>query len=657
MNRLSVRPLPSKRMFVSLLLFLGLLVPTMARADEADVQTAWRLLDYIAVDYSGAVAGGRVVNDLEYAEMREFSATVGTYLGDLPAGPQKARLITEAQDLARAIERRRAPAEVETIARGLAGDLLAAYPVPLGPPSTPDLARGGALYAQSCAACHGATGAGDGAQGVGLEPVPIDFTDRVRARGRSSFAFYQVIHQGLEGTAMQSYAELSTRDKWALAFHAGRYAYPEALAQRGKTIWEGDAALRARIPNLEALAGLTPVSLGRDIGEDKANAVIAYLRGHPDAVAGSGGIESLAIARDLLARSVEVYAAGDRKAAADLALAAYLDGFEPVETLLASRNGDLVAQVERAMGELRTAIARGAPIDDVRARAGELAGLFDEAEAALAPDQASTASTFFGAFAILLREGLEALLIVIAMITFLIRAERRDLLRYVHAGWLGALIAGVGTWWVATNLISISGANRELTEGFGSLLAAAILLFVGIWMHGKAQAGAWQAYVRHKLDKALSHGSVWLLFGLAFVAVYREVFETIIFYAALGSQGQGVAMVGGMALAAVLLAVVAWAMLRFTRNLPIGKFFAYSAGLIALLAVVLAGKGVAALQEGGMIGFTALGGFPRSPILGIYPTLETVAAQAITILLLAGGYIYSRRAGPVVGDAIPVGEN
>lgn len=656
MNRLSLPP-ASKRLILSLLILCGLLVPTMARADDADVQTAWRLLDYIAVDYREAVADGRVVNELEYAEMREFSATVGDYIGELAPGPEKSRLQSEAQRLIGAIEQKRAPADVEEIAHRLASDLLAAYPVPLAPPATPNLARGATLYTQSCASCHGATGAGDGAQGAGLDPSPIDFTDRARARQRSPFAFYQVIHQGLEGTAMQSYANLSTMDQWALAFHVGRYAYPDTLAERGREIWASDASLRARIPDLEALAGLTPASLGRDIGEDKAIAVIAYLRGHPDAVARTVGIESLATARALLARSVEAYAAGDRDAAGDLALAAYLDGFEPVETLLAARNGALVAQVERVMGGLRTAIGRGAPLADVRARADELGSLFDEAEAALAPDQASTASTFLGAFAILLREGLEALLIVVAMITFLIRADRRDLLRHVHAGWIGALVAGVGTWWAATNLISISGANRELTEGFGSLFAAAILLFVGIWMHGKAQAGAWQAYVRDKLDKALSHGSAWLLFGLAFVAVYREVFETIIFYAALGAQGQGVAMAGGMALAAALLALIAWAMLRFSQKLPIGKFFAYSAALIAVLAVVLAGKGVAALQEGGMIGFTALDGFPRSPMLGIYPTLETVVAQLATIALLVAGYIYARRAAPVVGAAVPVGES
>ena len=128
------------------------------------------------------------------------------------------------------------------------------------------------------------------------------------------------------------------------------------------------------------------------------------------------------------------------------------------------------------------------------------------------------------------------------MLAFLEKADRKDVLRYVHGGWTSALVAGGATWLVATYAIGISGASRELTEGFGSLFAAVVLLSVGIWMHGKAQAGQWQRYIQEKLARALGGQSGWLLFGLAFVVVYREVFETILFFAALWSQGNGAAM-------------------------------------------------------------------------------------------------------------------
>src|SRR3546814_8328147 len=98
------------------------------------------------------------------------------------------------------------------------------------------------------------------------------------------------------------------------------------------------------------------------------------------------------------------------------------------------------------------------------------------------------------------------------------------------------------TWLVATRLIEISGASRELTEGFAALLAAAVLVSVGIWMHGKSQADAWQRYIRTTVSNALSRGSAWFLFGLSFLIVYREAFETVLFYAALWSQGNHTAV-------------------------------------------------------------------------------------------------------------------
>ena len=402
--------------------------------------------------------------------------------------------------------------------------------------------------------CHGVDGAAR-TPAAAQDPPPIDFTDRTRARERSAFALYQVIGQGLEGTSMQSFAHLPEADRWALAFRAGQFAYPEALAKEGAMIWNSDAAVRARIPDLQTLVGSDARRRWRRRSAKSARPPSSPICAPtPRILTQRAGAGSLATAHELLGRSLAAYGRGERAQAAELALAAYLDGFEPVEAVLGARDASLVAEVEREMGGLRAAIGRGAPQADVAARVERLQALFTQAETALAPESASAASTFLGAFAILLREGLEALLIVVAMITFLIRAERRELLRYVHGGWIAALLGGVATWWAATHFISISGAGRELTEGFGSLLAAVILLFVGVWMHSKAQAGAWQRYVKEKLDRALSRGSAWLLFGLSFIAVYREVFETIIFYAAIGSQGNGAAMLGGIAVAAALLA-------------------------------------------------------------------------------------------------------
>ncbi len=615
---------------------------SMAAETAPSAQVAWRLLDYLAVDYAGAVKDGHVVSTSEYAEMGEFSASVRERLAGLPATPSQHQLVSEADELKAAIGRRAPPAEIADRAHKLGAELLQAYPTPLAPTTAPDLAQGATLYAENCAACHGSTGNADGPNAKGLDPKPVAFNDVTRARQRSVFGLYQVIGQGLDGTAMPSFAQLPAQDRWALAFYVGRFAFDDAEAKAGEKLWTQDAGLRARFSNLQALTQTAPSTLAHDIGEEPARQVTAYLRRHPEAV-GAQGLGSLGIARTKLSQSLGAYEAGDRKTAQDLALAAYLDGFEPIEPALTARDGALMTRIESAMGDFRAALSMGAPPAAVRAKAERIGALLDAAERALSPEKASPAAAFAGAFTILLREGLEALLIVVAMVAFLRKAERRDVLPYVHAGWVSALAAGGLTWAAATYLISISGASRELTEGFGSLLSAVVLISVGVWMHGKGQADAWQSYIKEKLSAALSQRSAWFLFLLAFVVVYREVFETILFYAALWSQGGRVAMLSGAGVAVLALGLIAWALLSFSKRLPISQFFSYSAMLIAVLAVVLAGKGVAALQEAGLLDIRPLAAIPRIEVLGVFPTWEGLVAQGLTVCAIVIGFWFASR--------------
>ena len=623
-------------------MFVAIMLVSPASAQTtAPVQTAWRLLDYVAVDYPEAVKGGQIVSPTEYAEMTEFSASARERITSLASSSAKADLARRATALERLIAAK-APAEaVGTAARSLAADLIAAYPVPLAPAVAPNYPRGQALFNQNCASCHATTGDGKGPKSVGLDPPPIAFIDKARARERSTFAFYQVLEQGIDGTSMESFADRPLQDRWDLALYAGTFAFPASKVAEGERIWKSDAALRNRI-NMEKLVGMTPAALAANIGEERADAVIAYLRRNPSVVVPqvSG---TLTVARARLNEAVTAYAKGDRKGATNLALSAYLDGFEPVEPVLSARDNALMVRIEGAMGALRAAIANGTSPPTVRDQTRALDTLFGEAEPVLAPEQASGASSFFGAFTILLREGLEALLIVVAMLAFLRKADRSDVMPYVHGGWVAALVAGAATWAVATYAVEISGASRELTEGFGSVFAALVLLWVGIWMHGKSNADAWQRYIREKLTTELNARSAWFLFVLSFVVVYREVFETILFYAAIWTQGNGGAVLAGAGSAIAILAVIAGVMMRYSRMLPIGKFFAYSSALMALLAVVLIGKGVSALQEAGYLPVNPLDGFPRIEILGLYPTTEGVAAQAVMIALLAFGFGLNRR--------------
>ena len=609
---------------------------------DADVRQIWQMLDYIGVDYREAVADGEVRNASEYEEMREFAATAGARIATLPEHTAQPALLQQAGRLQAAIAQRRTPEEVAELSRALAGELLSAYPVQAAPAAPPDRRRGAVLYQAQCASCHGATGAGNGPAGQELDPPPIAFTDQERARERSLFSLYQTLSQGVQGTSMAAFDALPEADRWALAFYVGSLAYAPQQVEQGERLWRDDRALRARFQNLDALTRVTQAQLAAELGdESRAAAVSAFLRARPGVLAEQG----LTLARNRLAESVRAYEGGDAQSAQRLALSAYLDGFEPIEPRLAAIDSKLLVSVETAMGRYRSLLADGAPIAQIRAQAEEIDRLFDEAGTSVQRSASDTSAAFLGSYTILVREGLEALLIVVAMIAFLRKAERRDVVGYVHAGWVGALLAGVLTWVAATTVIAVSGAGRELTEGISSVFAAIVLLSVGLWMHRKSLAGRWQRYVNEQLSKLLDGRSVWLLAGLSFLVVYREVFETILFYVALWSDGNGTAILGGFAAGVVTLAVVAYVLLRSSARLPIGKFFSVSSMLMAILAIVLAGKGVSALQEAGVLGFAAVH-FPRVDLLGVYPSLQGLLAQAAVALCAIAGFLANRSRQP-----------
>ena len=600
-------------------------VATAANPAVAQAGQTWQLLDYIAVDYAEAVRDGLVVNEAEYSEMLEFAASVRSQLQELPVVPSQAELVADAEQLDAAIKDRAEPAVVRQRATALADKVLVAYRLGASPDAVPDVASASALYARQCAACHGATGAGDGPAAASLDPPPIDFTDAHRASQRSPFSLYQVITQGLPGTSMASYSHLSDADRWALAYHVGSMAYSREDAAAGAALWNGTPQHRP-VQTLQELSNSSPADLARTVGDVQARQIIAYLRSNPSAVAQRTSVEGLGLARSLLDDSLSAYRKGDAVLSRRLALSAYLDGVEPIEPMLASRDRPLLQEVESAMALFREQIAKSAPVDQLAGQHDRIAGLFDQADAALRGSQNDSTAAFLGSFTILLREGLEALLIIIGMIAFLRKAERRDALPYVHAGWVGALLAGAFTWVVATYLIGISGANREITEGLSALFAAVVLLSVGVWMHQKSLAGRWQDYLRSRMSAAMTRRSGLFLFLLAFVAVYREVFETILFFAAMWSGQNSGAILGGLAAGTVALAIVAFWMLRISRSLPIARFFRVSSIFIAVLAVVLVGKGVAALQEAGWIAQSFLDA-PRIEWIGLYPTWQSLLAQ------------------------------
>ena len=630
------------------LLLALLLVPTAwpaasAAAEELDAfAPLLHTLDYLAVDYAGAVKDGKVQDQGEYAEQVQFATSVGGMIASLPARPERAALQASAAGLLAAIRDKRPGDEVAAVATDLRRRIIDLYEVRVAPRQIPDLEPAAADFATHCAVCHGATGHGDGPTAKGLTPPPADLTDGARMGEHSLFGLYNTITVGVKGTAMVGFPALGEARRWALAVYVSTLGVPAAERERGAALWR-DGGGRGELRDLRALVMATPREVAARGGRDAA-AVLAYLASDPAALA-TGRESPLDLSARLIGESLDAYRRGDVARAQQLAVTGYLEGFELVEGSLTGADSALKSRVEAEMLRYRTMLQSRAPRETVEAQARTILGLLDTARQRLDAARLSPVTTFSSSLVILLREGLEAILVLAALIAMLIKSGRREALRYVHAGWIAALALGGVTWLAASYVVTLSGASREVTEGVTALIAAGMLLYVGFWMHRNAQAARWTAYLRSQVEAALSGRTRWALASIAFLAVYREAFETVLFYQALwieaGPSGR-LAVLGGFATAAVGLVLLGWLILKMGLRLPVGWFFGVGAALMAVLAVVLAGKGIAALQQAGRLPVEPVD-LPTIPSLGVYPTWLGVLTQLAIVVLIVAAVAYSRR--------------
>lgn len=242
--------------------------------------------------------------------------------------------------------------------------------------------------------------------------------------------------------------------------------------------------------------------------------------------------------------------------------------------------------------------------------------------------------TLLEAFLILLREGFEALLVVTALLTYLNRSHGKQYNHAIYQGVGAAIIASIGTAYLFNHLFQQAGASREALEGITLLIASGVLFYVSYWLFSKREAQRWQTYLANKMEFALTKGSLFALGLAAFLAVYREGAETILFYQAmaLGNGSQPLALSLGILLATLALGVLYYGMRTAAFKIPFKLFFSSTAVFLFYMAFNFVGGGILELQEAGWLTITPLLWLPRLPWLGIYPTLESTMAQVLFLL-------------------------
>lgn len=622
-------------------LFLAMSSSLLA-ADESRRLVA--VVDYIAGDYKNAVRAGAVINQDEYREMVEFSARAVELAGQLRAAEKADRAGIEASlnALASHVNKKGDAKVVAELARQIKEKLLAAYNIVPYPRGFPALQAGRVLYGENCAACHGESGRGDGPSRETMkpkEPPPANFTDTEVMASLSPFKVFNIVSFGIEGTAMASFSAFSEEERWRVAFYVFslRFAPNEAVA--GKVLLE-TRQTPSELKNLKTLSTQSDGELqakvaARSSNESEAAQILAYLR---RGVLEESARDPLIAARTLIREATDLYKHGDRERAYQKAVDAYLDGFELLEPQLFAKDLSFGRALEARLGQFRNALKQGERVTAVEALHQEIDSALTQAQRLLESGEPLGRSyLFLNAMLIIIREGLEASLILAAILAALKVTGERVATRYIHAGWILALVAGFVTWILAQTLLTISGSHRESLEGFTTILAALVLFYVGYWLHTKAEAVKWQQFIHETVHRALSGKRILALMGVSFFTVYREAFEVVLFYQALGLQSPSAPqpVIWGFVAGIAVLGCAIVALLRLGLKIPLKYFFGLTGGLLFLLAVVFAGQGVKALQTAGWFSVTPLRFPPPVSLLGLYPTVETLAAQ-LCVLMLAG---------------------
>ena len=582
-----------------------------------------------AQEYRIGIADGRVVSQAEVDEARLFLRESRHSAALLPAEAQP-QALREIDSLIRLVDLLAAPDSLDAGVKRLASSLSARFGVALDevPTETPSLARGAVVYRSNCAGCHGTLGRGDGPLARGLEPKPADLSDPQGLRDQSPLDYYRRISIGVVGTAMPAFeTRLSVEDRWAAALYATLLrlppdsgGVPPPLQSFTTTGSMSDAEV------LEALGERDPhVGLAR---------VAAVRRFQPDR---SASVNARVFAR-VRAQVESTYALARRgdTSASTRAFDAYMT-FEQVERTVRAKNPGLAAELEAGFAALRTRAAGGATGTELDRIRSQLDAGLENAERTLG-DELSPANLFLQSFVILLREGLEAILLVGALMTFLVKMGAAHRKRDINIGVSAAVVASLVTAFALETIFHLTPAKREALEGATMVLATAVLFYVSYWLLSKMEVAKWNHFVKSKVQDALTSGSGLALASAAFLAVYREGFETVLFYKALfltgGSAAATMPILAGILLGSVVMVGIYIAISRFGLRLPLKPFFGVTSAFLYYMAFVFGGKGVAELQEGGYLPTTIIPGAPRVPALGIYPTLESLLVQGLLLALL-----------------------
>ena len=353
--------------------------------------------------------------------------------------------------------------------------------------------------------------------------------------------------------------------------------------------------------------------------------------------------------REQLMATQIYYEQGDTQSAYASARTAYLDSYEYIEIPLRTIAPDFTLEVEFEFATLRNLINENAPVDEIDKAIIAIERSLDESERLVSgTGTIAPMIAFVSSFAIIFREGLESVLILGAIVTYLEASRNIKFKKYVHYGIVLAIGATAVTWFIASYVIEISGVNRELIEAVAALSATAILFYVSFWILNKIEHKRWMEFVKAKVFQASTTGGVMVFVLLSFFTVYREGFETVLFYQAMFGFAKYMELwVGlGFILGIVSLLAIYYGFRKLGKRLPLRVLFGLTMGIGAYLSIAFLGNAIREFQVLDYVPYTSmLGIIPRLDInvatmTGIYPTLETTIGQIVLLSVYVVASLY-----------------
>ena len=664
------------------LFILSLLLPLFAYKAQAQtpeqglqIRHIILLADYIAGDYKEAVEKpGTIKNNDEYVEMLEFSKTIEElYQKEKAAKPE---IKTDIKALRLAIKGKVHNQKVKKLALGLRKKIIEKHELSVTLARAPDLEKGRDLFARNCVSCHGEKGDSKTPMAQYLKPPPRNLLEEEFLEDLSPSKVYNTMKVGIPGTAMVSYDKLLTEEeKWDLAFYVLSLA---AEQQKDLDLTKIKSEILAKVSKILSWSYLASLSntelekylsrqLSLQISKEEVKSLTAKLRlAKFDSktfilnkkfkalyVKAEQSIdESLAFTLKRLEEVKESFKNKSYTKIHQNLLEAYLEGFENVERKLKILDSSLLQKLERKFMFLRELAAKKSFDQNFSHEMQELEKDLNKAVILLNKKtnqvKSSAVSDLIASALIILREGLEAFLIIIALLSVVKNLGIKSAKKWIHSAWVSAIILGFITFILIEKVFSLSGANRELLEAFFTFLAVVMLFYTGFWMLSQSQR-KWSQFITGKSKSELSQGNLWTFFSLAFVAVYREAAETVLFYQALLSTTHNTFMTGaGFVLGLSALLFLCFWIYHYNVRVPIRKFFKITSSLMFALSFILIGKASYELIEANYISQTSLSFIPTIDFIGLYPFVETIIPQ-ILLLCVTLAIVFKFKAKELVG--------